>query len=150
VLGGGRKVQHKRLVIDANILIRAVLGVRVRQLIAAGCANVAIYAAEEQFEEASRYLAHLAPRKGIPQDTWEPALETLRLGIQVIGTAELEVMRDEAVLRIGTRDPKDWPALAAALLLNCPIWTEDRDFFGTGVPTWITSNVHRYLEIAPA
>jgi len=34
-------MQHKRLVIDANILIRAVLGQRVRRLIAGACERVA-------------------------------------------------------------------------------------------------------------
>ncbi|MBK5292740.1 MAG: hypothetical protein JJE04_13815 [Acidobacteriia bacterium] len=33
------------------------------------------------------------------------------------------------------RDPEDWPILAAALALDCPIWKEDTDFFGCGVPT---------------
>ena len=35
--------------------------------------------------------------------------------------------------------------LACALLLNCPIWTEDRDFFGTGVATWTTALVELYF-----
>ena len=34
-----------------------------------------------------------------------------------------------------------WPAL----LLSCPIWTEDRDFFGTGVATWTTGLVELYF-----
>ncbi|WP_455227346.1 PIN domain-containing protein [Lautropia mirabilis] len=28
----------------------------------------------------------------------------------------------------------------------CPIWTEDQDFFGTGVPTWTTDRVELYLK----
>ncbi len=34
--------------------------------------------------------------------------------------------------RIAHRDEDDWPVLAAALALDCPIWTEDTDFFGCG------------------
>jgi hypothetical protein len=45
-------MQHKRLVLDANILIRAVLGRRVRQLIADGCQDVAFYVAEANYDEA--------------------------------------------------------------------------------------------------
>ena len=37
----------------------------------------------------------------------------------------------EARKRLGARDPEDWPILAAALALGCPIWTEDTDFFWT-------------------
>ena len=36
--------------------------------------------------------------------------------------------------------------LAAALAIGCPIWTEDTDFFGCGVPTWTTSRVAMYLR----
>lgn len=54
--------------------------------------------------------------------------------------------RDDALARIGRRDQQDWPILAAALVLNCPIWTEDQDFFGTGVPTWTTDRVAIYLK----
>ena len=32
--------------------------------------------------------------------------------------------------RIARRDEDDWPILAVALALDCPIWTEDTDFFG--------------------
>src|SRR5260370_35801616 len=40
-----------------------------------------------------------------------------------------------------SRDADDWPGIACALTLGCPIWTEDRDFFGAGVPTWTTDRV---------
>jgi predicted nucleic acid-binding protein len=54
-------------------------------------------------------------------------------------------MERPALARIGDRDPDDWPALACALALDCPVWTEDADFFGTGVATWTTSRVELYL-----
>lgn len=36
--------------------------------------------------------------------------------------------------------------LIRAVLGNCPIWTEDQDFFGTGVSTWTTDRVHLFFE----
>lgn len=30
--------------------------------------------------------------------------------------------------------------------LKCDIWTEDADFFGTGVATWTTSRVEIFLK----
>lgn len=48
--------------------------------------------------------------------------------------------------RIGVRDPMDWPIAAAALALDCPIWTEDKDFFGVGIPTWTSDLVEIYLR----
>jgi len=43
--------------------------------------------------------------------------------------------RTTAIARIAARDENDWPILATSLMLSCPVWTEDQDFFGTGVPT---------------
>ena len=48
--------------------------------------------------------------------------------------------------RIQVRDPDDWPVVAVALAVGCPIWTEDRDFFGSGIATWTTDRVEVYLE----
>ena len=141
-------MQHKRLVVDANILIRAIFGQRVRQLIADSSEHVAFYVAEANYLEAQRYLEQLAPKRHIPDEVWRASLETLMNAIQLIGEDELMLVKTEARARIGHRDERDWPGLAAALLMNCPIWTEDQDFFGTGVPTWTTATVEIYLGSA--
>ena len=43
------------------------------------------------------------------------------------------------------RDADDWPVLACAMCLGGPIWTEDADFFGTGIATWTTDRVEIFL-----
>lgn len=139
-------MQHKRLVLDANILIRAVLGQRVRQLIAESCEDVAFYVAEANYEEAEHYLAELAPARGIGELVWRAALDSVMVAVQLVGQGELALMEEEARARIAQRDERDWPAVAAALLLNCPVWTEDQDFFGAGVATWTTETVNLYLR----
>jgi len=56
-------MQHKRLVVDANILIRAVFGQRVRQLIADASEHVAFYVAEANYQKQwgqLRLLCHKA------------------------------------------------------------------------------------------
>jgi len=45
-----------------------------------------------------------------------------------------------------SNDPEDWPILAAALALGCPIWTEDVDFFGCGVATWTSGSIDSFLR----
>jgi len=62
------------------------------------------------------------------------------------GQGGAALVEADARARIGHRDERDWPGLAAALLMNCPIWTEDNDLFGTGVPTWSTTTVEIYLK----
>lgn len=139
-------MQHKCLVIDANILIRAVLGQRVRGLIANATDQVAFYVAEANSEEAKHYLAQLAPTRGIDEAIWRSALDTVMAAIQLVGQEELALVETEAKARIARRDERDWPAVAAAILLNCPVWTEDSDFFGAGVSTWTTGTVEIYLN----
>lgn len=64
--------------------------------------------------------------------------------VQMVEDTVLESAREEALARI--RDADDWPALALGLQLECAIWTEDQDFFGTGVATWTCSTIERYLS----
>ncbi|TWP35324.1 PIN domain-containing protein [Leekyejoonella antrihumi] len=134
------------LVLDANILIRLVLGVRVRDLVLTYLDQVVFFSPVECFDDARKYLPDLLLRRGVDP---APALEVLDHFEQLIRPLHesvYEIARDEALARIEQRDVRDWPILAAALTLGCPIWTEDQDFFGTGVPTWTTDRVELYLN----
>jgi predicted nucleic acid-binding protein len=48
--------------------------------------------------------------------------------------------------RMRSRDVADWPIVAISMLLDCAIWTEDQDYFGSGIATWTTNNVELYLR----
>jgi hypothetical protein len=39
----------------------------------------------------------------------------------------------------------DWPVLATALALDCPIWTQDADFFGVAVATGSTQHIENFF-----
>ena len=136
--------ERKRLVLDANILIRGCLGVRVRALIADSAREVDFFVAEANASEASGYISELAARRGLDPQICQEAFLSLMEVVQIVDSTWIETARDEALKRI--RDPADWPALALALQLECAIWTEDQDFFGTGVATWTTATVQRYLD----
>lgn len=58
-------------------------------------------------------------------------------------------MRTQSLARIESRDAADWPVVALALLLDCPIWTEDQDFFGTAIATWTTDRIELFLDADP-
>lgn len=135
----------KRLVIDANIVIRAIFGRRARTLIGRYCENTAFFVAESNFEEALHYLTELGNKRGLSIALIQETLQYLVTMIQLVPDDELMSMREKAMERIGQRDPNDWSAVAAALLLNCPVWTEDADFFGSGIATWTSSTVEIYL-----
>jgi predicted nucleic acid-binding protein len=139
-------VPSRPLVIDANILIQAVLGDRVRGLIERYCGAVVFYVAEPNVEEATEYPVEWAAKRGVADETWRQSLQTVMVVIKVVPVEELVPAEAEAEDRIGRRDQHDWSAPAAALRFDCPVWTKDEDFFGSGAATWTTSTVEVYLR----
>ncbi len=66
--------------------------------------------------------------------------------VQPIEPALYQSFEAVARTRMAPRDLRDWPVVALALALNLPIWTEDQDFFGSGIATWTTDRVEIYLR----
>jgi predicted nucleic acid-binding protein len=125
------------------------LGVRVRQLIEDYSDSVAFYIAEANLNEAEFYLSQsLAPKRNLDEAKWRSIFSKLLDIIQVIPDKPLVHFESQARARIEKRDPKDWPAVAAAMIFGCPVWTEDKDFFGSGIATWTTATVELYLREA--
>lgn len=139
-------MQGKALVLDANILIRAVLGTRVRRLLETYSGRVSLFVPVDVYAEAEEHLQTLVLRRGGDCKTALDMLCSLLPLVALIGSDVYEAHEIEARERLGTRDPEDWPILAAALALDCPIWTEDTDFFGCGVATWTSARVERFLR----
>ena len=137
---------RRAIILDANILIRAVLGQRVRELVMDHAAHVSFFAPDDAFGEARQYLPGLLAKRGVSGAAALATLDALGAVVQPIDAELYQPLRQSALARIGERDPDDWPVLACALLLDCPVWTEDADFFGTGVATWTTSRVRLYLS----
>ena len=136
------------IVLDANILIRFAIGRQVPRLLAAHAATVDFLAPETAFDEARRHLPAILRARGhtgIRETATLASLDAVADIVTAVPVSSYEPLRAAALARIGPRDPDDWPVLACALLLSCPIWTEDRDFFGTGVATWTTASVELYL-----
>ena len=134
----------RAIVLDANILVRAVLGQRVRTHI--------LDHAGELLRSRHRFRRGARASAGPAGEAWcvtaGPALVFLTALEKVVRPIDAELyqpLEATSLARIGDRDPDDWPALACALLLDCPVWTEDADFFGTGVATWTTSRVKLFL-----
>jgi predicted nucleic acid-binding protein len=120
------------IVLDANILIRAVLGRRVRELIESYTPQgVRFLTPEVAFFDAEKYLPPLLKRRGKPYDISE-TVGYLREIIEPVSAEIYASFESDARLRLRGRDEDDWPVLASALALACGVWTEDADFFGTG------------------
>jgi len=137
---------QRRIVVDANILVRAVLGVRARDLIVRYGSDVSFFTPEIAFIDAARHLPRIAAKRGADATPMIQSLDRLRSGVEIVSPDTIGAWKSIALDRIGKRDPMDWPFIAAALALDCPIWTEDNDFFGSGVPTWTSDRVEIYLR----
>lgn len=135
----------KAIVLDANILIRAVLGKRVRALILENVGAVQFFAPEAAYADARKYLPALLEKRGIPSGAAVQVLDGFESVVQTVELELYEGMKQQALQRIAVRDADDWPVLACAMALGCPVWTEDADFFGTGVATWTSDRVALYF-----
>jgi len=138
--------ERKRLILDANILLRAVFGVRVRSLLEAYEDSVAFYTPEVCFSDARKYIPVIAASRQFDPAAGVRVLDKLAGLVQAVDLSLYEEHEAAARERMASRDTADWPVVAASLLLDCPVWTEDKDFFGTGVSTWTTANVELYLR----
>ncbi len=137
---------RRGLVLDANILLRAVFGRRVLQILETYENEASFYSPEVCFQDARRYIPDLSERRGLDSDLGLSVLEEISRVVQPVDQSLYEDFRKVALERVQPRDPDDWPVVAVALLLDLPIWTEDQDFFGSGIATWTTDRVELYLK----
>ena len=135
------------LVLDANILIRAVLGRRVREILEVYAPHgIRFYAPDVAYADAERYLPALLKKRGKPGADEPATLQYLRNFVEPVDGEIYQLHQVDAQERLRGRDEEGWPVLAAALALNCAIWTEDTDFFGTGAAVWTTGRVEIFLK----
>jgi predicted nucleic acid-binding protein len=137
---------RKGLVLDANILIRAVLGRRVRSLLETYEDSTDFYAPDVCFDDAREYIPGVLSSRGEDPELGLAVLEQIRALVRPVDQTLYQDLEQLARQRVATRDVEDWPVVAVAVLLNVPIWTEDRDFFGSGIAVWTTDRVELYLQ----
>lgn len=138
-------MSKKAIVLDANILIRAVLGRRVREFIVKNADLVQFFAPDVAYADARKYLPSLLEKSGVKSEPAMAVLDALESIVRPLELGVYEGLQTQALQRIAMRDADDWPVLACAMTIGCPVWTEDADFFGTGVATWTSDRVELYL-----
>jgi predicted nucleic acid-binding protein len=132
----------KQIVLDANILVRAVLGRKVRGLLEEHIATTQFFTPDECYLDARKYLPPLFEKRNLPAQEALDVLEQLTCLIEVVDYDLYSFYEEQAKQRIAMRDINDWTIVALVLTLDCPIWTEDTGFFGAGVATWTSDRVH--------
>jgi hypothetical protein len=98
------------------------------------------------FQDAQRYIPIVSKDREFDADLALTVLLQIGLLLEQVDRSLYEVYEREARERIGLRDPDDWPVIAVAMLLDLPIWTEDQDFFGSGIATWTTDRIELYFR----
>jgi len=110
------------IVLDANILIRAILGRRARQLLDTYSANgIRFVTPDVAYADADKYLPLLLQKRGKPAADALKTLEYLREIVEPVDGELYGEFEVEARERLRGRDENDWPILATALALGCPI-----------------------------
>ncbi|SRR6266566_1692053 len=114
---------RKGLVLDANILLRAVFGIRVMQLLETYEDVAGFYSPDVCFAEAEKYIPDVAKRRGLNSALARSILQDVTGIIQPVDKSLYESHEKLARERIQRRDPRDWPVVAVALMLGLPVWT---------------------------
>ncbi len=135
------------IALDANILIRALLGVKVRLLLLQEQSRVRFVTTQIAFEEVEEHLPSILKARGLELDDFAAALQNLPSLVEIIPQTVFRDSMPEAVLRLTKQDVDDAHLLALAMALSCPIWTEDRDFFGVGTVTWRSGLIERFFAL---
>ena len=137
---------RKLIVLDTNILIRAILGERVPNLLEKYSSSCSFVTPASCYDELNLHLPKVLQKRNLALEPFLNAIAQLAKVVTPLAQEIYSDYEDDAKIRIEDRDLKDWTIVALALVLDCPIWTEDQDFFGIGIATWNTRNVEIYLS----
>lgn len=128
----------EKLVVDANPILAALLGGMARRIFYE--TDIQEFAVPEvTIAEVRAYLPRAALKIGVGRAALEYALDLLPLRLYV-PSAYRQSLAD-AKRRISKRDPKDVDVLALTLHLGLPLWSNDRDFEGTGIECLTTTRL---------
>lgn len=137
----------KLIVLDTNILVRAVLGHKVSSLLEKYVDNCQFFTPDNCYQELECQLPRILEKRKVQSDESSQTIDALGKIVIPIPEEDYIEYKDKAQRRIKARDPKDWEVVALAMQFDCPIWTEDKDFFGIGIATWNSQNVEIYLNV---
>ena len=124
----------KALVVDANILVRAVLGKRVRTVIETYCDSVSFFVPEAAYAEAEEHLPRLVNKRGGDPERALAFLRALRHLVELIGSDVYSEWGSclTQVARVLWSDVGRAPSPAAGPLAGLPAG-------GRGLPTFCQS-----------
>jgi predicted nucleic acid-binding protein len=130
------------IVADANVLLSAVVGKAAARVFFEF--EIPVHATEFNALEVEEYIPRMAEKYRLPRELVE--LQWRLLPLKLHSASLYEGQMDAARRALADRDPEDAHALALAINLGFPIWTNDRDLQGHGVRTYATAQLLKELE----
>lgn len=142
-----RSTPSEALVVDTNIILSAVLGFKSRPLLEKISAQRALITSVEVSDEVRRVLVRLDPDAPFLVEIADAILAS----IEVVEPARYGDNFPSAEGRLRNAVPSgngsinDTHILALAWTYDADIWSHDRDFAGTGWPSWSSANLAAVL-----
>ena len=131
-----------RLVLDANIMVSALLGASFGFLLLLFEGGVHMMAPVQQLAEVRKTLGS----RNLDDAAIEARMEELQSVVEPLHPDIFTKHEEWARLRLDERGQPDWPVLAASLATEASVWSHDKDFFGSGAPVWSTFMLHRQVK----
>jgi predicted nucleic acid-binding protein len=127
-----------KLFVDTNILVRCSRGKAASHVTTAIANGVTVSTTSRNADE---FVGVLQGVFGFAER--EAVVEVARIlqPFEIVEQDDLLDYRPIADIRLHEGGKSDWPSLAAAIAMDCGIWSDDRDYFGVGVPVWSTANI---------
>lgn len=143
-----------RLVVDTSVLVGELLRSAGRTRL--GDERLELFLPEQMWGETQvelpRRITAFVRRRGLEPSLGDElaaaCLSAVEANIVILDEGIYAALEEEARER-SPRNLSDWPVVASALALSAGIWTHDNDFLGTGVATWTSDTLQRWLERQP-
>lgn len=136
------------LVVDANIVLGIVLGARAPATWLRAQASRRLLMSVEAVTEVMTVASHMLDRQPAALERAGELIELLNVPMADRYEAELDAaaaaLRDASASRKGS--DKNAHILALAWTSDADIWSHDRDFAGTGWPSWSSANLAAALS----
>jgi predicted nucleic acid-binding protein len=113
--------ERQGIVLDANILLRAALGRRVRHILRKFEDQASFYSADVCFHDARKYIVAISEKQSLDPGLGLSVLAEMSQLVEQVPNELYAKYEAQARARIQIRDPDDWPVVAVALLLELPI-----------------------------
>lgn len=132
-----------RLVLDANIMVSALMGRSFPLLVALDERGVRLMAAIHQIAETRRVLHD---KSSYTPEEVEERMADLIAVVMPLHPTLYDKHEERARSCLLERAQPDWPVLAACYETSSAAWSHDQDLFGSGVAVWSTKILRTQIE----